>query len=138
MDSRKRKRSNDRPTLDEFHHILKQVAPDQKFTKAAVESLRHIYFSFLGEIASSLVRLDKVLENDGTVSKACGLGGNSLFIAWQQEGHQLLQAKKNSSFTSLRRSKPKLPKQVTQEMEAEQERLIKKSMDAHKDRLITK
>jgi len=136
MDSRKRKRSNDRPTLDEFHQIVKQVAPDQKFTKAALESFRHIYFCFLAEIASSLVRHDKVIESDGIVSKACGLGDNPLFIAWEREGHQLLKAKKdgNGNVTSGRRSKQRLPKQITQEMEAEQERLLKKSMDAHKDR----
>ena len=138
MDSRKRKRSNDRPTLDEFYQIVKQVAPDQKFTKAAVEAFRHVYFCFLAEIASSLVHHDKVLESDGIVSKACGLGDNPLFIAWEREGHQLLKAKKDGNVTlGRRRGKPRLPKQVTKEMEAEQERLLKKSMDAHKDRQTT-
>ena len=81
-----------------------------------------------------MVHYDKVLESDGIVSKACGLGDNPLFIAWEREGRQLLKVKKDGNVTPGRRNKPRLPKQVTKEMEAEQERLLKKSMDAHKDR----
>jgi hypothetical protein len=138
MDSRKRKGSNIRPTLDDFHQIVKQLAHDQKFTKAAVESFRHVFFSYLHEIALSLVEHDKVSESDGNVSKACVLDDSPLFVTWEKEARDLLQAKRNSSTSTDRRSKPKRPKQVTEEMEAEQERLLKKSMDTLKEQQESK
>jgi hypothetical protein len=134
MDASKRKRGIDRPTLDEFHEIVKQLAPGQKFTKAAVESFRTAYFRYLSLVASSLVLHDKVVESDGIVSDACMLDKNPVVVGWEKVAQNLLQAKKGITSTANSRSKAKRPKQITAEMEVEQERLLKKSMDALKDR----
>jgi hypothetical protein len=128
MDTTKRKRKvgKDKPTIDEFHLILKQLTPNQKFTTASVEVLRTAYFSYLREVASSLVEHDKITDHDDIVSKACSLDNSSDFQRWTEEGILLLKASNDRAPTV--RPKPKLAKkQITADMEAEQERLLNKS-----------
>lgn len=134
--NRKRKGGNDKPTIDEFHQILKQLTPHHKFTAASVDVLRTAYFSYLREVASSLVEHDKINDNDGLVAKACSLENNSSseFRRWTEESMALLKKEASSSedrASTMARPKPKrAKKQVTAEMEAEQERLLEKSKAA--------
>jgi len=141
MNSKKRKLTHERPTLHEFHQVVKQLAPSQAFTKASIESLRNVYFTFLSEVTSSLVEHDKIVEGDGIVSKACTLGDRPLFVAWEEEARTLLTVKRkeetNTNGTTERRKKSKLSKQTIQDMEMEQERLLRKSVDTLKERHVS-
>jgi hypothetical protein len=131
MDTTKKKRQGgkDKPTIDEFHQILKQLTPNQKFTAASVDVLRTAYFSYLREVASSLVEYDKVTDNDDLVATACSLENSSEFRRWTEEGMVLLKSSHERASTSHPKQK-RAKKQVTAEMEAEQERLLEKSKEA--------
>lgn len=136
MNSKIGKRSNDRPTLDEFHQLVTTLSPDQPFTKAAIEAFRAAYFFYLDEVAFSLVQHDKVSEKDEIVLKACQRNGeDKLFLGWANQAQDILLKKKSHGGPATgSKSKGKRRKKMTAEMEAEQERLLKVSMDAMKDR----
>ena len=132
MESKKRSRASDRPTFDEFHQIVTKMASGQKFTKAAIEAFRLVYFSYLDHVAVELEQHDKVSENDGVVLRACQVNSSPQFSAWADLAQSLLQEKGHKISSTKSSSRTKRAKQVTAEMEAEQERLLKKSLDAMK------
>ena len=148
MDSKKLKRhaGSDRPTCDEFHDILKQLAPNQTFTKGSVQLLRTAYFSYLDQVASTLVQHDKVTsKDDGIITTACSVNNTPEFVEWIQEAQTLLLSQKqtpNAAGAMTRGSHPKPTKAskkratITAEMEAEQERLLRKSKDVMTERQV--
>ncbi len=135
MDSKKRKRKSgsDRPTLDEFHAILKQLAPNQAFTNDSVDLLRTAYFSYLREVASTLVQHDKITNDDGILAKACGLDSTPEFMRWVREAEELLKSSTNAA-SHPKQNKRSKKLAVTAEMEAQQELLFKKSKDVMAER----
>ena len=132
----RRRSAKDKPTIDEFHQILRQLTPNHRFTAASVDVLRTVYFSYLGEIASSLVKYDKISNDDGIIAKACSLEESTEFQKWTDEAISLLKG--SDSGASAVRPKQKRKAQITAAMEAEQDRLLEKSKAAMAQRFGNK
>lgn len=130
------------------------------FTKEAVMALRTAYFSYLQQVASSLVEHDKLSRNDDdlVVETACGLNGTTEFVEWTKQAKELLWMKQReqkddddddtenptgtanskqptaaaaaSRFIHSKSRRKKKQQLVSAEMEAEQERLLQQAKDA--------
>jgi hypothetical protein len=123
-DKRKPKQQRTCLTMDQCHESLVKLRPDTTFTTGAVKALAMIHTSFLQVVGAELARQEETVTrlkepHVEQALKQVGFGD----LCGQAKG---LLGKKT---ISMKKSKPTKRKRgaVTEEMQAEQERLLEAS-----------
>jgi hypothetical protein len=114
------------PSPEQFHEILKQIAPDESmtFTEAAVVGLRSAFLAYLDMVGSSLTEHDSLKEEETVVN---ALAINPKFEGFVRQAKEIIE---KSGPPAKKRGKRKKKMVITPEMEAEQERLLQQSREA--------
>lgn len=117
-----KKRKGGYPTIDQFHSILEQISPGEKFSKSAIDGFREVYLTYLREVGVTLTQWDSLKEEEKIVE---ALSVNPMF------GELVGQAKKLLSKSNSAAQKPAARKRkkrkLTEADAAEQERLLAQS-----------
>jgi hypothetical protein len=124
------KRKVGEPTIDQFHTILQQLCPNQnvELTEKAVAGLRQAYIAHLQQVASSLAQWDSLKDEQIVVDALASIHHSDVVAEhkWIQQAQSLLTSQQTKRPEKVQRKRRPA---ITAEMQAEQERLLKKSKE---------
>jgi uncharacterized protein related to proFAR isomerase len=122
------KRKVGEPTIDQFHTLLQQLCPENQnveFTEKAVAGLRQVYIAHLQQVASSLTQWDSLKDEQKVVNALASIHHSDVAEPkWIQQAQNLLSSQQTKRPAKVQRKRRPA---ITAEMQAEQERLLKKS-----------